>query len=71
MLLKYAGLIRLLFLIRHLDVSGVWFGVDLRTDTGHQKGITEVGLCAQNLSTILGHLMSLRIFTSKMNKVII
>ena len=50
------------FLIRQLYLSGVWLGVD-------QK---EIGLCAQNMLTILGstkwgnlfdHLMSTRIFT--------
>ena len=75
------GVIQLLFLIKQLYLSDVWQLV--RCDFKHWKDVCleEIGLCAQNMITILDpivnlyggdlyeHLMSIGIFTLIMNKV--
>ena len=83
---RYAGLTQSLFLIRHLQLSGVWVWIQER----RPKSIIyfkEIGLHAQNMLTILGsiihiwkmariwnlyeNLMSSRISTLRMNKIFI
>jgi hypothetical protein len=38
---------------RHLYLSGVWLGVDLRTESRKTLCLKEIGLSAENLLTIL------------------
>ena len=42
------------FLIKHLNLSGVWSGVDLRTDPRKDMCLEDTELRAQNLLTNLG-----------------
>ena len=37
-----------------LNLSGMWLGVDLRTDTKKDTCSTRIGLCVQNLLIIMG-----------------
>lgn len=67
-------------LIIHLDLSGMWLSVHLKTNTKKTCVLKEIGLHAQNLLIIpsvivniiegdlYDHLMKMRIFASIMNK---
>ena len=55
----YVGLSRLLFLIKHLNLSGVWSGVDLRTDLKKDMCLKDIELRAQNMLTNLGSIFSM------------
>ena len=55
----YVGLSRLLFLIKHLNLSGVWSGVDLRTDLKKDMCLEDIELRAQNMLTNLGSIFSM------------
>ena len=79
--LRSMCLLRLVILIKHLQLSGMWLGVAPRIDT-KKTYLKETGLHAQNMITILGsinniigwtydHLMSMRMFTFIMNKIYI
>lgn len=52
--IRYAGLIQLLTLIKHLNMSDVWLGVDLRTDAKRDTCLKVIRLYAYNLLTIPG-----------------
>jgi len=77
--------IRSFLTIGHLYLSGMWLGVNLRTDTKKTCIFRRIRLRAQNMPTILGskakslrgggnlydHLMSTQILTFLMNKIFI
>ena len=75
-----------MFKVKHLFLSGMWFDVVARTKTIKEIMCqTKIGLCAQNMITIIGSnianiigggwvyddSMSMRIFTLIMNKIIV
>jgi hypothetical protein len=56
--LRYAGLPRLHFLIRHLYLNGKWLDVDVRPDA-ERHVFKEFELQAQNYLTILGLIVNI------------
>ena len=52
-------LIELLILFRYLYLSGTWLGVALQMDTKKDKCLKEIGLCAQDMITILGSIVNI------------
>jgi hypothetical protein len=52
-------LIRLVILIAHLYLSGVWLELDLKTDTKKDIFNKHIGLHAQNMFTILGSIINI------------
>lgn len=53
----YEGLIRLLTLIGHLYLGGVWLSADVRTDIKRHV-LKKIGLYAQNLLSIIGFIVN-------------
>jgi hypothetical protein len=79
--LRSTCLLRLVILIKHLQLSGMWLSVAPRTDT-KKIYLKVTRLHAQNMITILGsivniigwtydHLTSMRMLTLIMNKIFI
>ena len=54
-------------LIRHLDLSDMWLGVDLRTNLKKYVHSKESGLCAQNILIILGSRGGIRLLNEHEN----
>ena len=51
--------IQIVIINGHLHLSGVQLGVDLRMDTKKHMCSKEIGLCAQNILTIMGSVVNI------------
>ena len=51
--------IQIVIINGHLHLSGVQLGVDLRMDTKKYMCSKEIGLCAQNILTIMGSVVNI------------